>query len=255
MLLSGLGYFAQAQERNVPPLPVPAVAQNAQAAAAMGLSALEQMALQCNPTLVQAGSKLEAARGRTLQAGLYPNPTVGYTSEEIGQQGTAGQQGIFVDQVIVTARKLQLNRAKFSQEITQAEWQTIAQQYRVLNAVRMQFYEVLLRERLREVRSDLVKIADDGVRTTEELVNVGQANRSDLLQARIEARRQRVALKAADARYDAAWRELAAVVGNRQLTATPMEGDLEDDAPPFDWDTTLAHLERITRTSSALWRR
>lgn len=233
---------SQAQEVKAPSRGIQAASHKMVAADKIGLASLEQMALQCNPTLVQAGSKLEAARGRTLQAGLYPNPTVGYTSEEIGQQGTAGQQGIFVDQVIVTGRKLQLNRAKFSQEITQAEWQTIAQQYRVLNAVRMQFYEVLLRERLREVRGDLVKIADDGVRTTEELVNVGQANRSDLLQARIEARRQRVALQAADARYDAAWRELAAIVGNRQLTATPMEGDLEDDAPPFDWDMTLAHL-------------
>lgn len=242
ILWSGPGYVAQAQERKVPPPPEPSARHHLKQPEPIGLSALEQMALQCNPTLVQAGSKLEAARGRTLQAGLYPNPTVGYTSEEVGQNGTAGQQGMFVDQVIVTGRKLQLNRAKFSQEITQAEWQTVAQQYRVLNAVRMQFYEVLLRERLREVRSDLMKLADDGVRTTEELINVGQANRSDMLQARIESRRQRVALEAARARYDAAWRELAAVVGNRQLASTPLDGNFEEDSPPIDWDTTLAHL-------------
>lgn len=238
----GPSCFVAGQERKFPLPPEPAVPRHIQGVESVGLAALEQMALQCNPTLVQAGAKLDAARGRTLQAGLYPNPIVGYTSEEVGQNGTAGQQGIFVDQVIVTGRKLQLNRAKFSQEITQAEWQTIAQQYRVLNSVRMQFYEVLLRERLREVRADLMKIADDGVRTTEEMVNVGQANRSDMLQARIEARRQRVALQAALARYDAAWRELAAVVGNRQLAATPLDGDLEADPAPLDWDTALAHL-------------
>lgn len=234
--------FVVGQERKVPPQPEPAVLHDTQLAEPIGLAALEQMALQCNPTLVQAGAKLEAARGRTLQAGLYPNPTVGYTSEEIGQRGTAGQQGLFVDQVIVTGRKLQLNRAKFSQEITQAEWQALAQQYRVLNGVRMQFYAVLLRERLRDVRADLMKIADDGVRTTEELVNVGQANRPDLLQARIEARRQRVALESARYRLEASWRELAAIIGNRQLTVTPLDGDLEAASPPLDWDATLAHL-------------
>ncbi len=235
-------HVAIGQESKVPPQPEPAATRKAQSAEPIGLAALEQTALQYNPTLVQAGSKLVAARGRTLQAGLYPNPTVGYMSEEVGQQRTAGQQGIFIDQVIVTGRKLQLNRAKFAQEITQAEWQALAQQYRVLNNVRMQFYEVLLRERLRDVRADLVKIADDGVRTTEELVNVGQANRPDMLQARIEARRQRVALESARFRYEAAWRELAAVIGNRQLVATPLDGDLEADPAPFDWDTTLAHL-------------
>src|SRR5262245_56274003 len=113
------------------------------ASAELGLAALEQMALQHNPTLIQAAAKLEAARGRLIQAGLYPNPTIGYVGDEIGAAGTAGQQGIFVDQVIVTGRKLRLNRAKFCQEITQAEWQALAQQYRVLNGVRMRFYEVL----------------------------------------------------------------------------------------------------------------
>src|SRR5262245_38718135 len=135
-----------------------------QAPSSLTLAYLEQTALQSNPTLVQAAAKLEAARGRTTQAGLYPNPTIGYTGEEIGAAGTAGQQGIFIDQVIVTAGKLRLNRAKFAQEITQSEWQATAQQYRVLNGVRMRFYKVLALERLIEVQTGLVQVADDAVR-------------------------------------------------------------------------------------------
>ncbi len=45
--------------------------------AAMNLADLEQLALEHNPTLAQAAAQVEAARGRAVQAGLYPNPTVG----------------------------------------------------------------------------------------------------------------------------------------------------------------------------------
>src|SRR5262249_49596753 len=69
----------------------------------LNLAALEQLALQRNPTLLQAGANIEAAQGRAEQAGLYPNPTVGYAGERIGAGGTAGEmQGLFIDQTIVT---------------------------------------------------------------------------------------------------------------------------------------------------------
>src|SRR5262245_13720705 len=72
----------------------------------LNLAALEQMAQERNPTLRQATAIIEAARGRAQQAGLYPNPTVGYVGERIGAAGTAGEmQGFFVDQTIVTAGK------------------------------------------------------------------------------------------------------------------------------------------------------
>ena len=51
----------------------------------------------------------------------------------------------------------------------------------------------------------------DAVTTTEELVNVGAANKPDLLQARIEERQENVALANARTLYDSAWRQLAAL--------------------------------------------
>jgi cobalt-zinc-cadmium efflux system outer membrane protein len=41
------------------------------------------MALKNNPTLAEAAAEVRAAEGRQLQAGLYPNPVVGYAGEEI----------------------------------------------------------------------------------------------------------------------------------------------------------------------------
>ena len=59
---------------------------------ALTLAALEQLAWEQNPTLRQAGANVEAAQSRAQQAGLYPNPTVGYDGELIGAERTAGER-------------------------------------------------------------------------------------------------------------------------------------------------------------------
>ena len=56
------------------------------------LSRLEETAMANNPTLNELAMRVRAARGEHLQAGLYPNPVVGYSGDEIGQEGRAGQQ-------------------------------------------------------------------------------------------------------------------------------------------------------------------
>jgi cobalt-zinc-cadmium efflux system outer membrane protein len=213
------------------------------APAAVSLAALEQMALENNPTLRQAGANVEAARGRAQQAGLYPNPTVGYVGERIGAAGTAGElQGLFIDQTIVTAGKLRLSRAAGAQEAAQMEAQALAQQCRVLNGVRTRYCQLLAMQRLLDVRADLLTVAEDALQTTAELVNVGSANKPDLLQARIEARQERVALEQARASYEALWQELAALVGEPALPAGRLQGDLEASPAVPEMAATLAHL-------------
>jgi cobalt-zinc-cadmium efflux system outer membrane protein len=212
-------------------------------AATPSLADLEQMAVQGNPTLAQAAANVDAARGRAVQSGLYPNPTVGYAGDRIGAAGSAGEfQGIFIDQTIVTACKLRLNRARSAEEVSQMEAQALAQQYRVLNGVRARFYQLLAMQRLLEVRAGLQQVAAEAVRTTDELINVGQANKADLLQARIEARQERVALENARVLYAAAWQQLAAFVGNPRLAAGRLQGDLDVPGALPDFDTTMAHL-------------
>jgi cobalt-zinc-cadmium efflux system outer membrane protein len=209
---------------------------------ALGLADLEQIALSNNPTLVQAAAQIAGAQGRALQARLYPNPTIGYTGEEIGSDGKAGEHGMFVEQLVVTGGKLRYEHNKYRHEVNQMVWQAQAQQCRVLNGLRMRFYRLLAMDQLIRLRRDLLKIAEEARVTTEELLNVGQANRPDVLQARAEARRQHVALAAAENQYQAAWRELAAFVGQPDLPPLPLAGDLEEPLGEFDWDSTLQHI-------------
>src|SRR5262249_52247684 len=60
------------------------------------LAELLRVAMENSPSLKQAAADVAAARGAAIQAGLNPNPTVGYQGDQIGSDHTAGQQGAFV---------------------------------------------------------------------------------------------------------------------------------------------------------------
>src|SRR5216684_1461980 len=71
------------------------------------LEQVQKIASDSNPTLRQAEAEIRAAKARQLQSGLYPNPTVAYTGDEIrGGSVGGGKQGVFVQQTVVTGGKL-----------------------------------------------------------------------------------------------------------------------------------------------------
>ena len=87
----------------------------------LSLKDLEEMARLNSPTIRQAMADVRAANGTAMQAGLYPNPTLGYESDNINTGRTAGYQGGFVDQVIKTGGKLQLTRASAMVDVDNAQ--------------------------------------------------------------------------------------------------------------------------------------
>jgi cobalt-zinc-cadmium efflux system outer membrane protein len=209
---------------------------------ALSLEQLEQMALESNPTLAQATAQVQAAAGRTLQAGLYPNPSVGYSGAEISGPASGGEHGGFVQQTIVTGGKLGLSRAVFQQEQAQAEEQAQAQRLRVLNTVRLLYYQTLGAQQLVSWRERLAMLAQEAVEISQQLFNVGQADQPDLLQAEVEAQRAQLDLGAAQHDLERSWRQLAAVVGNPDLQQQALAGKLDEALPELDWDKSLATL-------------
>jgi Cu/Ag efflux protein CusF len=146
------------------------------------LAKLEEMALANNPTVAQVQANLRAASGLARQAGLYPNPTVGYYGDEIrGGFSGGGKQGGFVSQTIVLGGKLGAARRVAQIRANQIETSGQLQRLRILNNVRTVFYEVLAAQRLVEVRQNLIKLAGDTIQTSLQLANVGQADRPDIL--------------------------------------------------------------------------
>src|SRR5207302_310091 len=162
----------------------------------MTLTSLQRLAAQSNPTLRQAEAEIRAAKARQQQAGLYPNPTVGYTGDEIrGGSVGGGKQGFFVSQPIVTAGKLGKNRQIFGQEIRLAEVEAEEQKMRIESAVRIAFYRVLAAQELLEAQRDLARIAQDNAETEHRLSNTGQADRPAVRIAAISTTRAQAVLE------------------------------------------------------------
>lgn len=221
----------------------------AKPALGLTLEELQQMAFANNPTLGQAKAGVTAAAGRTRQAGLWPNPTVGYTGEEIrGGSYGGGQQGVFIQQNIILGSKLSLDRNVSAEDGKQAEAEAEEQRLRVKNGVRIAFYQSLAAQEMVETRKTLSGLAKDAVETTQQLFNVGQADQPDLLQGQVEADEADLAVIAAEQDQLRAWRVLTAVVGKPALAIAKLEGDLED-LPQLDADQMM---ETILRDSPAV---
>jgi outer membrane protein, heavy metal efflux system len=204
------------------------------------LEDFEQVALANNPTMAQVQANLRVAAGLTKQAGLYPNPTVGYYGDEIrGGYTRGGKQGGFVSQTIVTGGKLRAARRVAELQANEVETSGQVQCLRILNNVRALFYQVLAAQRLVEVRENLAKLAGDATQTSHQLGNVGQADRPDILQAEVEQQQANVSLRIAQQNLQASWRILAAVAGKPGLTVTRLEGDL-DALPDLNYEEWLA---------------
>jgi outer membrane protein, heavy metal efflux system len=118
----------------------------------------------------------------------------------------------------------------------------VAQRQRILNAVRILYYEALGAQQLVEVRELLSKLAREAVGVTGELFNVGQADRPDLFQIEIESQRAQLDLVMAENDRDQVWQQLGAVVGNPFLKRSRLIGDLERGLPVIDQDAMLAKL-------------
>ena len=208
----------------------------------ISLEELQQMALQHNPTLSQAAANIRAAEGRKKQSGLYPNPTVAYQGEEIrGGSFRGGEQGFFVQQNIVTAGKLGLNRNIFEQERKQAEAEADEQKLRVVTNVKLAYIQALATQQTLELRQNLAKLAQDVIETSHQLANVGQADAPDVLEAEVEGQQADLAVTQAEQNQQRVWKELAAVVGDPHLQLMRLEGNLEE-MPPVDAEELVDKL-------------
>ncbi len=225
-------------------------AQERALGALVTLEQVQKIAADSNPTLRQAEAEIRATKARQHQAGLYPNPTVGYTGDEIrGGSVGGGKQGFFLQQAVVTGGKLALSREVFGKEVKLAEIEAEEQKIRVQSAVKMAFLRVLAAQELLEARREMAKIAQDAAESQRRLMNTGQADESEVLEAEVEAQRVRMAARMQENTLREEWRSLAAVIGQPELPLATVAGNLETDWPELNEDQAV---ETIAKESPAV---
>ena len=128
--------------------PAPAAVAPAAPAAPVGVDEFVRFAVARNPRLGRATLSVDSARGRYVQAGLYPNPVLAVMDDELGDRtGPGGIVSAQISQDIVRGGKLRLSQAVAAREIDQAALAILTERYAVVGTVRSNFYEVFALQR------------------------------------------------------------------------------------------------------------
>jgi cobalt-zinc-cadmium efflux system outer membrane protein len=196
-----------------------------------------------NPILATVRAQAEEARGRLIQGGLYPNPTVSWRGNEMAtRHARAGFQGMQMEQQIVTHGKLQLNREASRHEVSAADWQVVARWFQVMNKVRAAYYEAITARRQIRITQELVSLVEKALGVAEKFEREGAGTRIDVLRAKVELDQIRVQLNVAVERYRAARRVLATSVGLLELPPAPPGEPPLEALPDYEWGAVLQNV-------------
>ena len=231
------------------PMPLPPV-ESSQEDERLTLTEAESLATAYHPVLREADGWVRAARGNWVQVGLRPNPEVGYAGNEIGQEGTAGQQGGFFSQEFVTSGKLDLNRAVALREQAQAEQRFQQARLQVITTVRKYYFETLAAERAAKLTHQLSEIAAQSVTASQRRLERQDVPKTSLLQSQIESDSAAMLEQQSTERYTAAKRRLATILGTPDQEPAKLEDVFERPLPELDFATIR---ERILASSPELY--
>ena len=226
----------------LPPLPEEPVPQPGPDGRPYTLADFQRLAAANNPGLRQAASDVEAARGLMIQAGLYPNPTIGYETNPDNNNTGSGVQGGFIDQVIKTGGKLTIAVAGARMALVAAELALKQTRYALATTIRGDFYTLLVAQETVRVNRGLAHFTDEIFRLQADLLGGGFAASHEPTALRSQAFIVRLAYKQSIANYIYAWKQLVADMGLRQLPLSAVSGQVDRLIPYYDYDEVLAYV-------------
>jgi cobalt-zinc-cadmium efflux system outer membrane protein len=230
------------------------------------LAALLTLAQQNSPDLAAARAAADVARGRLVQAGLYPNPVVTSRIDELGNPlGEWGKPGVTIAQEVVTHGKLRLAKEAAAQGVDAAEWQALTRWRDAALRVRLAWVDALAAGREVEVNELLAAVAKAALEGVNTALGAGKGSQADLPRATVEKAQADVRLAVARQRLESARRVLAAAIGLPALPEGQLSDHLDAAAPEYTWEglreamvsrsSELREAEALARQADALARR
>tara|TARA_B100000676_G_scaffold2452_1_gene2246 strand:- start:1197 stop:2420 length:1224 start_codon:yes stop_codon:yes gene_type:complete len=192
----------------------------------VNISYFRDLALTRSPVVSIGQQRVEAAKGRQVQAGLYPNTRVGYHANEIGMHGSDGAHGVFLQQRFITGGKRELDVQIAEQAVFSEQFFLEASKLRVLTDVDNAFGNLLIAQQKVDVLSTLVNVNRTTVDATKRLVEAGQSGKHVEWQASIELSQAEVARDQAIQEHQYAWRDLMFVCGQPNIKLVRVSGDV-----------------------------
>lgn len=223
------------------PIPLPLIASPVNDDQ-LTLTEAESRATEFHPALREAEAHLRAAHGNWVQVGLRPNPEVGYAGNEIGNDGTAGQQGGYISQEFVTGGKLDLNRAVAMREQAAIEQRLEQARLQVITTVRKRYFESLAADRAVALARQLNEIATQAVKASELRLQRMDVPKTALLQSQVESESASLLEQQATERSESARERLAAAIGAQNHEPAKLEDVFARPLPEIDLASTRERL-------------
>ncbi|HZZ80135.1 MAG TPA: TolC family protein [Gemmataceae bacterium] len=205
------------------------------------LSDLQQIAFANNPVLRQVAADVQAARGMAIQAGMYPNPYVGYQSSSAGPGG-GPIVGMIVGQTIKTGGKLKLAQAAAIADLRAAEFAYQKAEADLLSNIRAHYYAVLVAQETIRANRGVVELTDEVYRVMVDQLRVGEVSPYEPNQLAVFAEQARLALVQSRNTRHLAWRQLAAAMGVPHMPPVALAGNANRPVPKLDFEKALAHI-------------
>lgn len=211
----------------------------------ISLSTLEAWALEHNPAIRQASASALKSMGFRNQVSRTPNPTIGYMGQQLGDDGT-DQHLAFLSQDIVLGGKLELNDQVLGHGVQSQLWEVEAQRFRVLTDVRLRYYDALAAQQRLGAANEFHKVLAKGVSVAEARKQALEGTQPEVLLARVQLNQLELTQRRSEIAFNAAWNELAATIGLRQLPVAPLE--ITAGPPTSDRDWNVVYEDLIARS-------
>jgi outer membrane protein, heavy metal efflux system len=206
------------------------------------LEELQRIARENHPGLRAAAASVEAAHGRVIQAGLPPNPNVGYEADTVRTLNTPGYHGAYIQQTFITAQKLGLAAQAAAVDYANEQIAQRKMWISIQTAVRRAYFQVLTARRRIVLAKAHYEYTERAYQAQIKLVIAGESAPYEPLQLRVITTQARATLIRAQQESIAAWRLLAAAVAVPTLQSIHIQGRIDCPAPDISYESALAQM-------------
>ena len=195
-----------------------------------------RLALERNPELRASGARVDAAAGRALQAKKWSNPELELNADEWPVSGGRGFsdaiQTIGISQTLPYPGKKSLDTRIGSAGLALSQGELGVRRIELMRDVKAGFFRVLAAERLLEVSTQLVAVAQSSAATARKRVDAGAAPYQEQLRAEVQLEQARTELRDLERDQAIAREVLATILGRPDLRRARLVGTLAETPQP-----------------------
>ena len=191
-----------------------------------------QLALANNPELRASGACVEAAAGRAYQAKKWTNPELELSAEDWpvsnGRGFSDAKQTIGIAQTLPYPGKKSLDKQIGGAGVKVSEAELALRRTEIVRDVKAGFFRVLASERLIEVSTQLMAVAESSAATARKRVDAGAAAYQEQLRAEVQLEQARTELTGFERELASARQIFGTILGRPDLKDASLSGSLAE---------------------------